>query len=102
MSSKRRKNYKERPRRDQGSGQRVLLVLIFGVLSISALIAVSVYSFRAGAEKVEGPPKAAIVDQLSLTYPNPDFVQDATDTLQLAGYQVEYFPGEETDVGFYQ
>ena len=69
---------------------------------MSAVVAAGVYCPRDGAEKVEGPPRAAIVDQLSLTYPNPSFVQNARSTLERAGYQVEYFPGEETDVDFYQ
>ena len=49
-----------------------------------------------------GPPKAAIVDHLSLTFPNEDFIQNATATLEQAGYIVDYFPGEEVTVEFYQ
>jgi len=46
--------------------------------------------------------KAAIVDQLSLTFPNPDFVETATNTLEEAGYSVDYYPGEEVTVEFYR
>lgn len=42
--------------------------------------------------------KAAIVDQLSLTYPNQTFTQTATNTLKQAGYSVDYYPGEEVTV----
>ncbi|MDO8615333.1 MAG: hypothetical protein Q7T33_06300 [Dehalococcoidia bacterium] len=42
------------------------------------------------------------MDQLSLTAPNPDFVETATDTLKDAGYAVDYFPGEEVTVDFYR
>ena len=49
-----------------------------------------------------GPPKAAIVDQLSLTFPNPDFIQNATNTLEQAGYIVDYYPGEDVTVEFYR
>lgn len=49
-----------------------------------------------------GGPKAAIVDQLSLTFPNPDFAEEATATLEQAGYAVDYFPGEEVTVDFYR
>jgi hypothetical protein len=49
-----------------------------------------------------GLPKAAIVDQLSLTLPNPVFVQQATALLQQAGYEVDYLPGEEVTVDFFR
>ena len=45
---------------------------------------------------------AAIVDQLSLTFPNPDFAREATDVLEQAGYTVDYYPGQEVTVGFYR
>jgi hypothetical protein len=46
--------------------------------------------------------KAAIVDQLSLTYPNQTFIQTATNTLKQAGYTVDYYPGEQVTVEFYR
>jgi hypothetical protein len=49
-----------------------------------------------------GRPRAAIVDHLSLTEPNPDFVEAATDLLEQAGYAVDYFPGQEVTVEFYR
>jgi hypothetical protein len=47
-------------------------------------------------------PRAAIVDQLALTQPNPAFVQATTDLLEQAGYAVDYYPGEEVTVEFYR
>jgi len=47
-------------------------------------------------------PRAAIVDQLALTQPNPAFVQTATDLLEQAGYTVDYHPGEDVTVEFYR
>ena len=47
-------------------------------------------------------PKAAIVDQLSLTLPNRTFIETATATLKLAGYAVDYFPGENVTVEFFK
>jgi len=49
-----------------------------------------------------GPRTAAIVDQLSLTQPNPDFAERATSILEQAGYVVDYYPGEEVTVDFYR
>jgi len=47
-------------------------------------------------------PQAAIVDHLSLTYPNQTFVQTATNTLKQAGYTVDYYPSEKVTVEFYR
>jgi hypothetical protein len=49
-----------------------------------------------------GPKTAAIVDQLSLTQPNPAFAEAATDLLEGAGYTVDYYPGEQVTVDFYR
>jgi len=54
------------------------------------------------SDEPSGPPKAAIVDQLSLTAPNPEFIDTATGQLEQAGYVVDYYPGEQVDVGFYR
>jgi hypothetical protein len=47
-------------------------------------------------------PKAAIVDQLSITQPNAAFADAATNLLEQAGYAVDYYPGEEVTVEFYR
>lgn len=46
--------------------------------------------------------KAAMVDHLSLTFPNQTFIQTATSTLKKAGYTVDYYPGEKVNVEFYR
>lgn len=43
-------------------------------------------------------PQAAIVDQLSPSQPNPDFATSATKILEQAGYEIDYYPGEEVPV----
>ena len=48
------------------------------------------------------PKTAAIVDQLSLTQPNPTFVDTATNILEQAGYVIDYYPGEDVTVDFYR
>lgn len=54
------------------------------------------------AAPATGPNKVAIVDQLSLTEPNPAFVETTEKLLERAGYIVDYFPGEEVTVDFYR
>lgn len=46
--------------------------------------------------------KAAIVDQLSLTFPNQTFIETATNTLEQAGYTVDYYSGERVTVDFFR
>jgi hypothetical protein len=55
-----------------------------------------------GGGSTAGPKTAVIVDQLSLTQPNPAFAEAATSTLEQAGYAVDYHPGEEVTVEFYR
>jgi hypothetical protein len=47
-------------------------------------------------------PRAAIVDHLSLTQPNPAFAETTTELLRQAGYTVDYYPGEQVTVEFYR
>jgi hypothetical protein len=46
--------------------------------------------------------KAVIVDQLSLTAPNKEFVQTAASILTKANYTVDYYSGEKVTVNFYK
>jgi hypothetical protein len=82
-----------------------------GRLPAGPIVFISVLAIlsRSGGES-EGPPavvtstgpRAAIVDQLGLTQPNPTFVETATDLLEQAGYSVDYYPGEKVTVEFYR
>lgn len=47
-------------------------------------------------------PRAVIVDQLSLTERNPAFVESAGGILTRAGYDVDYYGGEEVTVDLYR
>lgn len=78
----------------------ILLAAAFGLIAASVL---SIRAFVANDSSEEpGPLRAAIVDQLSLTFPSESFVQDATRLLEQAGYIVDYYPGEEVTVEFYR
>lgn len=50
----------------------------------------------------DGVKRAVIVDQLSLTNPNPDFISEARGTLAAAGYTVDYVSGENVTVDIYR
>lgn len=82
-------------------GTAVAVPIVF----VLALVILS----QSGEESAETPtvvanagPRAAIVDQLSLTQPNPAFIDLATQILKESGYSVDYHPGEEVTVEFYR
>ena len=105
----RRRRHQERlpkaePRRPEGSGLRKAIAVspAVAVIIVGALVGAFLLLGRGGESSPPGPKTAAIVDQLSLTQPNPSFVASATDILQEAGYIVYYIPGEQVTVDFYR
>jgi len=48
-----------------------------------------------------GTHRAAILDQLSLYLPNQAFIQNSTSILENAGFDVDYYPGNEITVDFF-
>lgn len=76
------------------------VALLATVALVSLALGVGLLSWNLSSNGDQ--PKAAIVDQLSLTFPNPTFVETATDILQHSGYAVAYYPGEEVTVDFYR
>ena len=77
------------------AGGCALIVVLAGAL---ALILVT----GGGDSTDDGVKRAVIVDQLSLTQPNPEFISDARGTLAAAGYTVEYISGEDVTVDIYR
>lgn len=83
---------------------RVGLALVGVAVAVLVSIGAIAVLFAAGdgGDSPAGPKTAAIVDQLSLTQPNPDFISSARGLLAEAGYLVDYFPGEQVTVDFYR
>jgi len=99
--AKRKKTGKGWKRRvfNRGLIPKVLVVVFIGAVIYSLVLYLGTQSSNAN----EGlPRKAVIIDQLSLTYPNQTFIKRATSILQDAEFTVDYYPGEEVDVSFYQ
>ncbi len=82
--------------------QKLALLLAVAVAMPAAAVAAWLFLATGDAEQPSGPPTAVIVDQLSLTAPNPDFREQATSMLEANGYTVDYFPGEVVTVDFYR
>lgn len=83
------------------SGGLRKLLLLAGFAAVLSLVVVSAFLVL-GRDEPSASPRAVIVDQLSLTFPNPTFVQEATTALEQAGFKVDYFPGEKVNVEFYK
>jgi len=80
----------------------MFLALLLLIIIISAYFA---HAFLNQSQTINLSPcqlRAAIVDQLSLTFPNQTFIKTATNTLKQAGYAVDYYPGEKATVEFYR
>jgi len=92
--------------RERKISTAIFTALILIVIMFSAYFGYSLLSQpqsqTENPEPLSSQPKAAIVDQLSLTFPNQTFIETATNTLKQAGYSVDYYPGEEVTVEFYR
>lgn len=81
----------------------ILIIMIFvSGFFVNSLLNQPSASQTASPKSEPSEPKAAIVDHLSLTYPNQTFINTATNTLKQAGYAVDYYPGEQVTVEFYR
>jgi hypothetical protein len=101
----------DRPAAEQRALRRLLSSPLRLALAASAFAAViiaiagaaALLAADGGGDNAPAPTKtAAIVDQLSLTQANPEFVSDARKLLGEAGYAVDYIPGEQVTVDFYR
>ena len=71
-----------------------LLVLILGIISCSPE--------RVTPTSEPEPRKAALVDQVALTNPNPEFTDQALAYLREAGFSTDVYEGEEITVEFFR
>lgn len=90
---------KEKERR---TAKNVFLVLILVVIIISTYFAYSYINSPSSNIEPAFAFKAAIVDQLSLTFPNRTFIEGVTSILKQAGYAVDYYSGEKVTVDFFR
>jgi len=80
-----------------------ITVAAFFVVALLIGFAALAYALVSSSDDAQpGALTAVIVDQLALTYPNAEFVDEATQTLREAGYAVDYVPGEDVTVDFYR
>jgi len=99
---KKRSQKAEPPRARGGVGLRRATAILVAVALVGGLVASGLLFRNPWSGEGAAPKTAVIVDQLSLTQPNPDFAEKATETLEQAGYTVDYFAGEQVTVDFYR
>ncbi len=73
--------------------------LFLGVLAVGGIV---FFRGKNLSHSSAVPPKAAIIDGLSLDFPNEDFIKKATDLLLETGYQVDVYNGSKVTVGLYE
>jgi len=98
---------KEKTRSDE-KGRKLKDRIVAGSTIILCILSVGVgfYALLSHPSMTEEnltlPKKAAIVDQLSQTEPNETLVQICTETLQTAGFSVDYYGDGDVTVDFYK
>ncbi len=89
-------------RQEEGGHGRLRIAAVLAVVLLLAAALSVLFWGNPLSGGPAAPARAAIIDQLSLTQPNPDFAEQATGLLQRAGYAVDYYPGEQVTVDFYR
>lgn len=94
---------RRRPKSAKGqAGRRRTAALLVAAFALAAVVGVGATWILLSGGSPPGPRTAVIVDQLSLSQPNPALAETATNMLERAGYAVDYYPGEEVTVDFYR
>ncbi len=76
--------------------------LSIGLAVTAVVVIVAIYAPGNAPPDYTGPPRAAIVDQLSVMRVNEAFITEITTELEEFGFEVDLYQGEEVDVDFYR
>lgn len=94
---------KKQQQQTAGPVRRAYVSLALASVVVLAVIGGGLaFALSSGGGGDDGPPSAVIVDQLSLTNPNPEFISETRGTLTQAGYTVHYIGGEDVTVDVYR
>ena len=94
-------------------GHATIVAVLVGIIIVSGFFLYSMLypsseqnpvnpTFQFKPENPDSKSKAAIVDHLSLTFPNQTFVNVATEILTDAEFQVDYYDHEKVTTDFYK
>jgi hypothetical protein len=82
--------------------------IAYGIIVIWLLFLVYIFPLCQSSQIIQSnhskqpQAKAAIVDHLSISYPNQAFVKECSSILKKADYTVDYYKGENVTVEFYR
>ena len=95
-------DYEAKPRKRYLLG--IGSIVVFLALLVLALSAISCSAGRVTPTATPEPEhrKAALVDQIALTAPNPDFTDQALAYLEEAGFSTDVYEGKEVTVEFFR
>jgi hypothetical protein len=82
--------------------KRYIWLSVLSTLLVAAVVVIFWRVSTAGETPDSEVLKAAIVDQLSTTYPNDNFNNEVTAMLKSYGFQVDVYQGNQVTVSFYQ
>ncbi len=81
-------------------------IIIFSIAAVAFSFMITSYMQENFSEteiySYDGPPRAAIIDQLHADIPSQYFQDRATELLETAGYEVEIFTTKQLTVDFYK
>ena len=83
-----------------GSRRARLLLAGIGLVAVLATVA-AVALWRMHGSSAPDGPRAAIIDELAITDPNPAFIDRARNLLESAGYSVDYYGADKVTVDLY-
>ena len=97
---------KGRKHRTARTRKRLLKRRLIYVLAVMvALLIIGLVAYSLSTSKpamIDSTPKIAIVDQLSVQWPDPAFNQTIQGLLTQTGLKVDYYPSEDVTVDFYR
>jgi hypothetical protein len=83
------------------AGKRIVEA-VFGIIMIGVIVfAVQSWLFSSQPSETQSANKAALIDQLSLTYPNPSFTEEFIRMSEAVGLTPEIFTGSEVTLDLY-
>jgi hypothetical protein len=80
-----------------------LLITVCILLPLASTLLLSYnYTWRLPASTGSSSHRAAVIDELSVQYPDPGFLNNATKSLEAAGYAVDYYGPDKVTVGLFR
>jgi len=102
MRKKKKKKIDKKPKIKKKPRSISKRLLIFSLVAFSVLLLALFYTKGNESVPASSSPKAAIIDGLSVDFPNQYFIKEAMKLLMEAGYEVDLYNGSRVTVGLYQ